>query len=91
MTAGTPPRPRAPKSRGEPLLSKLVGRTVLVITVLALLIAACGAVALASSTGTLSAPPPSDDSDQGLALGHSFHDATDVRARLPASPPPLHT
>ena len=71
MTAGTPPRPETPRSRGEPLLSKLAGRVVLIITVLAILIAACGAVALASSTGTLSAPPSSDDSDQGLAAWHT--------------------
>ncbi|NUR25696.1 MAG: multicopper oxidase family protein [Catenulispora sp.] len=77
MTADTPPRPRAPSSRGEPLLSQLAGRTVLVITVLAILFAACGAVALASSTGTLSAPS-SEDSDPGLTSGRPFQDPPDA-------------
>lgn len=79
MTAGTPPRPRAPSGTtmstddrrgmraagsatsaatpsGESLSYRLLGGAILVITVLAILFAACAAVALASSTGTLSAP-----------------------------------
>jgi hypothetical protein len=46
-----------------------VGRAVLVITILAILSAATGAVALASSTGTLNEPPAVTDQEQGMASG----------------------
>jgi FtsP/CotA-like multicopper oxidase with cupredoxin domain len=50
---------------------------VLAVTVLAMLSAACGAVALASSTGTLSASS-SEDSDPGLVSGRTFQDPPDA-------------
>jgi hypothetical protein len=42
---------------------------VLVITILAILFAATGAVALASSTGTLNEPPSVTDQHRGMASG----------------------
>ncbi|GAA1997924.1 multicopper oxidase family protein [Catenulispora subtropica] len=77
MTADPPPRPRAPSSRGEPLLAQLARRAVLLVTVLAMVSAAFGAVALASSTGTLNATP-SEDSDPYLASGLAFQDPPDA-------------
>ena len=44
------------------------------ITVLAILSAATGAVALASSTGTLNASPAATDLEQGMVSGAPFQD-----------------
>jgi hypothetical protein len=56
-------------NRDDPLRTLIVGRAVLVITILAILSAATGAVALASSTGTLNEPPAVTDQEQGMASG----------------------
>ena len=50
----------------------------LVITILAILSAATGAVALASSTGTLNEPPAVADQEQGMASGAPFQDPPDA-------------
>ena len=50
----------------------------LLITVLAILSAATGAVALASSTGTLNAPPAVTDQEQGMVSGVPFQDPPDA-------------
>lgn len=91
MTAATPPRLHAPRSRGEPLRSLIAGRIVLVVTVLAAVSATCGSVALASSTGTLSAPA-GDGSEQGEPFGEAFQElpgeapmAGEARSALPAA------
>ncbi|MEY9932834.1 suppressor of ftsI [Catenulispora sp. GP43] len=52
----------------------VTGRAVLMITVLAILSAATGAVALASSTGTLNAAPAAADQEQGMVDGAPFRD-----------------
>jgi FtsP/CotA-like multicopper oxidase with cupredoxin domain len=56
----------------------IVGRTVLLITILAIISAAGGAVALASSTGTLSTPLPTEDQEHGMVGGAVFQDPPDA-------------
>lgn len=91
MTAATPPRLLAPRSRGEPLRSLIAGRIVLIVTVLAVVSATCGSVALAASTGTLGTSA-TDGSEQGEPFRRTFQDpprgvsmASEVRASLPAA------
>ena len=61
----------------DPLRTLIARRAVLVITVLAILFAATGAVALASSTGTLNEPPAVGDQERGMVFGASFPDRPD--------------
>jgi FtsP/CotA-like multicopper oxidase with cupredoxin domain len=55
-----------------------------VITVLSILSAATGAVALASSTGTLNAPPAAADQEDGMVAGALFQDPPDAEAATSA-------
>jgi len=89
VTAATPPRLHAPRSRGEPLRSLIAGRIVPVVIALAVVSAACGSVALASSTGTPSASAA--DWRQSEPFGEPFRDPPGIapitvenRSSLPA-------
>jgi hypothetical protein len=91
VTAVIPPRLHAPRSHGEPLRSLIAGRVVPVVIALAVVSAACGSVALASSPGTPSASA-ADWSQQGEPSGEAFQDpqgqtsaAGDLRSSLPAA------
>lgn len=66
------------RNRDDPLGTLIAGRAVLVITVLAILSAATGAVALASSTGTLNEPAATADQEQGTTSGLPFQDPPDA-------------
>lgn len=74
-------------NRDDPLRTLIAGRAVLVITVLAIMSAATGAVALASSTGTLNAPPAVADQEQGMVAGALFQDPPEANAVAGASGP----
>jgi FtsP/CotA-like multicopper oxidase with cupredoxin domain len=65
-------------NRDDPLRTLIAGRAVLVITVLAILSAATGAVALASSTGTLNTEPAVAGEEQGMTSGAPFQDPPDA-------------
>jgi FtsP/CotA-like multicopper oxidase with cupredoxin domain len=77
-------RLRAPEKRDTPLRTLIAGRTVLLITILAALSAAGGAVALASSTGTLSVPSFPPDQQQGMVGGAAFFDPPDAELQAGA-------
>ena len=65
-------------NRDVPLRTLIAARAVLVITILAILSAATGAVALASSTGTLNAEPAEAGEEQGMTGGVPFQDPPDA-------------
>ena len=71
-------------NRDNALRTLIAGRAVLLVTVLAIMSAATGAVALASSTGTLNAPSAVTDEEQGTASGSLFTDPPDAIAAVGA-------